>query len=134
MVMAQSFDQDQVIQKLVLGDLDEKILQILNQLCVGKCGVALLRYLDVHANSLHTLEDIAYSLRESCSDVECGLNTLQELGLACELRIAGISFFGATPDQNGRVRIRELRAWQERWRVRIKRIERLVDGKPEITD
>jgi hypothetical protein len=129
MLTAQGFDQDRVIRELVFSDLDEKILSLLDQLCIRQCDVSLLRYLDAHSQSLHTVEDIAFSLRENCADVQCALTALVDLGYACELNVAGTCFFGATTDQNHRARMRELCAWQDRWRARIQRIEQVLDGK-----
>ena len=129
MLTTPGLEHDRIIQELVLSDLDEAILSLLDQLGVRKCGVSLLRYLDAHSPSLHTVEDIAFSLHENSVDVQCALTALIDLGLACELNAAGTRFFGAPTDEHHRARMRELCDWQDRWRARIQRIERLIDGK-----
>ena len=129
MLVASGLEQDQIIQELVFSDLDETILSLIEQLSVRKCGVSLLRYLDAHSPSLHTVEDIAFSLHEISVVVQCALTALIDLGLAYELNVASTCFFGVTTDEHHRARVRELCAWQDRWLARIQRIERLIDGK-----
>ncbi len=124
-----SFDDDKGAQELVFSELDEKIQDLFARVCVRKCGAALLRYLDTTNNSLHTIQDIAYQIREEASEVECGLSTLTELELTRVLRVADLEFFGATTDPARRQLIRDLTLWQDRWHGRIERIEHLVFGK-----
>ncbi len=128
------FDDDKVTQELVLGELDAHIQELFSQICVRKCGVALVRFLEAHANSLHTTQDIAFYLRADDTDVACGLSALAELGLAHAQNIGGLAFFGATTDPAVRQLIRDLCLWQDRWQGRIARIEQLVFGAMQSND
>lgn len=123
-----SFDDDKGAQELVFSELDEKIQEMFARVCVRKCGAALLRYLDTYNNSMHTIQDIAYHIREETTEVECGLRTLTELELARVLRVADLEFFGTTTNPVQRQLMRDLCIWQDRWHGRIARIEQFVFG------
>lgn len=128
MLELDSFDNDKGAQEIVLSDLDETIRDMFARVCMGKCGIALLRFLDANASSLHTAHDIAFHMRAPDAEVECELAALVELGLARVQTAAGLAFFGATTDPARRRLMRDLCLWQNRWQGRIARIEQLVFG------
>jgi hypothetical protein len=135
---AYRFDNEQIAQNLILSELDEKSRALFDQICDRQCGLELLRFLSTHANSLHTIEDIAFYVGKTYAEAECGLSALLELGFARRLDVMGLSFFGALSDPVHAKLVSSFFAWQDRWCTfiaKIARVDQLLDvkGAPGIT-
>jgi hypothetical protein len=137
------FDNEQIALDLVMSELDEKSSSLLALISERKCGFELLRFLNATANSLHTIDDIAFYVGKTCAEVEAGLNALEELGFARRLDVTGLVFFGAPSDPAHRRLLSSLCAWQDRWSAfiaRLARIDQFLDenylilGRAALTD
>ncbi len=114
-------------QTLIAG-LDESVQALFRQLCGLDGGSRLLRFLHANSNSVLTVDDIAYHLKQTPSTVECNLHKLVELGWARRLDLPGLTWFGLTADPQKRKIVRELFAWQEHWNARLERIRLAIEG------
>ena len=137
------FDHEQMAQDLVMSELDEKSKSLLALIYERKCGIELMRFLNARANSLHTIDDIAFYVGKTGTEVEAGLNALVELGFARRLDVMGLVFFGAPSDPAHRRLLSSLCAWQDRWSTFIARLARidqflevqnLTSGRSTLTD
>lgn len=123
------FDDESVLRSMLLTELDEHARALFKQLCLLNCGIQLIRFLLENKHTLATVEGIAYHLNEPPAKVESDVQELENLGLVRQVDVADLALVGVTVDSNRRQLMRDLCAWQERWQVRLARIERAIDGK-----
>jgi hypothetical protein len=102
---------------------------LFKQLGMLNCGIQLVRFLVENKHTLATVEGIAYHLNEPPAKVERDIHALESLGLVRQVEAADLALFGVTMDLNREQLMRDLCVWQERWHVRLARIERAIDGK-----
>jgi len=122
-------DDESLTPEILLAELEQNVRALFNQVCAFDGGGALLRFLDAHANTLMTIDDIAYHLTEANATVESGMRAMAQLGLARKIEVQGFRFYGITTDPAQRQLVRELCAGQDRWHARLERIERSVGEK-----
>lgn len=132
MARFQSVDDESRIERILFDELGTKPRELFDRVRGIDCGCALLRFLDANANSLITVDDIAYHLVETSVMVERGIYALLDLGLVRCVDVEGLVFFGITADSEQRQNVRELCDWQDRWHARLLKIERMVSGKEEL--
>jgi hypothetical protein len=125
----QWFDDETILQSVLLAELDEHTRVLFKQLCMLNCGTKLVRFLLENKHTLATVEGIAYHLDEPPAKVEGDVQELESLGLVRQVEVADLILFGVTMDSNRRQLMRDLCAWQECWQLRLARIERAIDGK-----
>jgi hypothetical protein len=123
------FDDDSVLRSVLLTELDEHTRVLFKQLCTLNCGIQLVRFLVENKHTLATVAGIAYHLNEAPAKVEDDIQELENLGLVRQVDVADLTLFGVTMDSDRRQLMRDLCAWQERWQLRLVRIERAIDGK-----
>jgi hypothetical protein len=123
------FDDESVLRSMLLTELDEHTRTLFKQLGMLHCGIQLVRFLVDNKHTLATVEGIAYHLNEPPAKVEADVHALEKLGLVRQVEVADLALFGVTVDSNGRQSMHDLCTWQERWQVRLARIERAIDGK-----
>jgi hypothetical protein len=114
---------------MLLTELDEHTRALFKQLYRLHCGIQLVRFLVENTHTLATVEGIAYHLNEPPAKVEADIQELANLGLVRQVEAADLTLFGVTVDSNRRQSMHELCTWQERWQVRLARIERAIEGK-----
>lgn len=131
MPQLQWLDDEQLIHDRMLEELEKRMQNMLNQLRGIDGGLALLNFLYANANTLMTIEDIAYFLKQPHTVVERNLYTLVDLGLARWTNVVGLTFFGLTADPERRQLVRDLFDWQKRWQARLARIESVIEGKAQ---
>jgi len=122
-------DDEQLIQDAMFEGVAEHVQELFDQVGALDAGFALLRFLDANANSFKMADDIAYHLKQPQATVEPSLCALVDLGLACRVDAAGMTFFGLTADLGRRQLLRELCAWQDHWYARLARVEDVLVGK-----
>jgi hypothetical protein len=125
----QWFDDESVLRSVLLTELDDHTQVLFKQLCTLNCGIQLVRFLVENKHTLATVEGIAYHLNEPPVKVQADVQELKNLGLVRQVEVADLALFGATVDSSRRQSMRDLCAWQERWQLRLARIERAIDGK-----
>jgi hypothetical protein len=123
------FDNESVLRSVLLTELDEHTRVLFKQLCTLNCGIQLVRFLVENKHTLTTVAGIAYHLNEPPAKVERDVHALENLGLVRQVDVADLALFGVTMDSDRQLLMRDLCAWQERWRVRLARIECAIDGK-----
>jgi hypothetical protein len=123
------FDDESVLRSMLLTELDEHTRMLFKQLCMLNCGIQLVRFLVENKHTLATVEGIAYHLNEPPAKVRVDVQGLENLGLVRQVEVADLALFGVTMDLNREQLMRDLCAWQERWQLRLARIERAIDGK-----
>ena len=123
------FDDESVLRSMLLTELDEHTRMLFKQLCMLNCGIQLVRFLVENKHTLATIEGIAYHLNEPPAKVEADVQELERLGLVRQVEVADLALFGVTVDSNREQLMRDLCAWQERWQLRVARIERTIHGK-----
>lgn len=123
------FDDESVLRSVLLTELDEHTRVLFKQLCMLNCGIQLVRFLVENKHTLATVDGIAYHLNEAPAKVEGDVQELENLGLVRQVDVADLALFGVTMDSDRRQLMRNLCAWQERWQLRLARIERAIDGK-----
>ena len=128
------FDDESVLRSMLLTELDEHTRMLFKQLCMLNCGIQLVRFLVENKHTLATVEGIAYHLNEPPAKVEADVQELENLGLVRQVEVADLALFGVTMDLNREQLMRDLCAWQERWQLRLARIERAIDGKHDRLD
>jgi len=125
----QWLDDEQLVQDLMLRDLGQQVRDLFDQVRALDGGFPLLRFLAANANTLMTIEDIAYFLKKQIAEVEPSLFAMVDIGLARYADVVGLAFFGLTSDPARRQRVRELCDWQDRWNTCLARIGDRFNGK-----
>jgi hypothetical protein len=123
------FDDEAVLRSVLLTELDEHTQMLFKQLCWLNCGIQLVRFLVENKHTLATVAGIAYHLNEAPAKVEGDIQELENLGLVRQVDVADLTLFGVTTDSQRRQLMHDLCTWQERWQLRLGRIERAIDGK-----
>jgi hypothetical protein len=126
---AEWFDDESVLRSVLLTELDEHTRVLFKQLCLLSCGIQLVRFLLENKHTLTTVEGIAYHLNEPAAKVEGDIRELENLGLVRQVEVADLALVGVTVDSKRQLLMRDLCAWQERWQLRLARIERMIDGR-----
>jgi hypothetical protein len=121
-------DDERFIHDRMLEDMERRVRVLFDRLVKLDSGLALLRFFNADANTLRTIEDIAYSLKRPYGEVERGVLALVDLGLVHWTLIAGLAFFGLTKNSEQRKLVRELTDWQDRWFARSDLIKSVLDG------
>jgi hypothetical protein len=129
MAKFQWLDDESNLHEMVYGELDTHLRDLFTQVRLLDGGGTLLRFMQAHANTLSTVDDIAYHLAAPAPAVEKSLRTLVKLGLVRHIDAADITLYGITNDPDRRRLVRDLCAWQDRWHTRLTQIERAIEGK-----
>jgi hypothetical protein len=122
-------DDERLVQDIVLAEAENHVRDLYNQLQALDGGFELLLFLATKGNSLMTVEDIAYFVKRPFSEVKSSLEAMVDLGLLRRADVIGLSFFGITADSMRQQSVRDLCAWRTAWRVRMDRIQSVIDGK-----
>ena len=125
----QWLDDEQSIQDRMLEGVEKRLRDLYDQLHTLEDGLPLLRFLHENANTLMTIEDIAYFLKRPYAALEASLYSMVDLGLTRSVDAAGVVFFGLTRDRERLQLVRDLFAWQDHWRARSTLMERVLEGK-----
>ncbi len=134
MTRFQWLDDETHIRQLVLEELGAGTKDLFAQVSLFECGCSLLRFLDQHANTLMTIDDIAYHLVEPYEEVACSLEKMIEMGLVRRVEAAGLVLYGVSQEMDERRLIHDLCQWQDRWLARLAEIERVINGKSMSLD
>lgn len=129
MVMVDSIRADKVLETLLLAELDEKEQAVFSKVSALDYGTSLLSFLDSNSNTMSTADAIAFRIGRDQQAVESTLHELAELGLVRRLDV-GPTLWGLTKDPDSRRLVRDLVSWQNRWHVRLARLDRAVRGLP----
>ncbi len=124
----QWLDDTAGVQKAVLDDLATTAQEWFERISALESGCALVRFFNERANTLLSLEDIAYHLIEPHAVMAGTVDALPKMGLIRCVPVAGVVLFGLTEDPKNRILVHTLCDWQERWRTRAASIERAVQG------
>jgi len=124
----QWLDDDQRTQDWMLEGMVESVQGVFEQVRALDGGLPLLGFLAAHAHSLQTSDDIAYHLNQAPAVVAQDLQSLVALGLARQVDMLDLTFFGMMTDPERGGLVRELVAWQALWTTRQARIERVING------
>ena len=124
-------DDETVLPSVLLTELNEHTRALFQQIRTFNCGMSIVRFLVENEHTLVTVEGIAFHLNESPVKVAGDIKALEELDLARRVvvNVADLVLFGVTRDSGRRQLMRDLCAWQERWQLRLARIDRTIDGK-----
>lgn len=122
-------DDERLVKDMVLEKAESHVRDLFNRLQALEGGFELLLFLATKANSLMTVEDIAYFVKQPPLTAKSTLEAMVDLGLARRADVVGLAFFGITVDSKQQQSIRDLLAWRSTWRTRADRIESVIDGK-----
>ncbi len=120
------FDDDSMLQRLLLTELDEPTQTLYKYVHALDYGCSLLRLFVTQERTLLTAEDVAFHLNTQKEMVARDLDALVMFGLVRRSEIAGVIFFGWVADSAKSRLVRELFKWQDRWHARLDRIAHLV--------
>lgn len=129
MVMIDSVDADSVLEQLLLAELQIDEKRTFSKVAALTHGTMLLTFLDSNSNTLSAADAIAFRLGADVEAVEAGLSGLLRLGLVRRLDV-GPRLWGLTENPTRRQTVKNLVAWQNRWRVRLAQLDRVVRGVP----
>lgn len=128
MARFQWLDDETHIRQVVLKELGAGTKDLFAQVSSLECGCSLLRFLDQNANTLMTIDDIAYHLVEPYGKVARSLEKMIDIGLVRRVRAAGLVLYGVTDESEKRCLMHSLCQWQDRWFERLAEIERVING------
>ncbi len=134
MARFQWLDDETHMREVVLSELGAGMKDLFAEASSLDGGCPLLRFLDQHANTLMTIEDVAYHLVEPQAKVARALDKMIDLGLVRRVDAAGIVLYGVTELPEKRRLMHNLCEWQDRWRTRLEEIERLINGERRLGD
>jgi hypothetical protein len=126
----QSLDEEQLIRDWMLGGVERKLQSLFDQVRPLDGGFAIVRFLEGRPDTLSTIEDIAYFLKQPFATVEWGLNALVDLGVARCTRVVGLAFFGLTANPEQRQLVRELCDTLDLWQARLAKAGSVISGGP----
>ncbi len=129
MTRFQWLDDESRVQEMVCGELNPHLRELFIDVRRIDGGLALLRLLNSHPNTLRTIDDIAFHLQRSAPSVEKSLRGMVNLDLVRRIEAAGVTVYGITRDPNRARQVAELCEWQDRWHQRLAQIEQLVNGR-----
>lgn len=119
------------LETLLLAELGQLERNLFAQVASLPCGIPLLAFLHEQPNTFSTLDSITFRLNKSQSAVESSLQGLLKLGLVQRLDV-GLTLWSLTSDAEMRQAAGELVQWQNRWRVRLARVEQAIEGKLSV--
>ncbi len=125
-------DESQLLE-VVYGELDTQLSNLVAQIRPIDGGFALLRFFKSNANTLRTVDDIAYYLHQAPPAVERSLRAMVKLDLVRRVEVGGVTWFGITKDPDRRRMVYDLCAWQDRWRKRLAQIDQVINGKSGLS-
>ncbi len=128
MMTQEWFDKEVLTQEFVLAELDKPARLLHRRIQALHCGSKLLYHLSTHPNSFWTVEDLAYRLQQSPSDVTHDLQALSELRLIRQMQVAGITLYGITSNSHRQKLVRDFFDWQARWQSRLQRLATLISN------
>ncbi len=128
MAQLQWLNDERLDREDVFEEMPEPIRHLFDQVSACDGGMPLLRTLEANPNTFKTAEDLAYSVQQPQAAVEGSLYALVNLGLVQWMNVAGLVFFGLTPNPDQRQAAHDLCAWQDRWHARLAHIEQVVNG------
>lgn len=128
------FDDLLDLRHALVGELDKEAQALFTRLSRLPSGLALLRVLHAHANTLFTLEDIAYKVGSAPERVGRDLDTLITDGLVRRVSLTDTCFYGLTTEPARRRIIHQLMGWQDRWHQRLARLEQVIRGESVPSD
>ncbi len=128
MARFQWLDDETQIRQVVFGELGTSMKDLFAQVSSLEGGCSLLRFLDQHANTVMTIDDISYHLVEPHAKVARSLGKMIDLGLVKRVEAAGLELYGVTEQPEKRRLMHNLCLWQDRWLARLEEIERLING------
>ncbi len=121
-------DADFPLESLLLAELGAVERDLFENVSSLPCGIPLLAFLDENPNTFSTVDSIAFRLNQSHEAVEASLLGLLAEGLVQRLDV-GPTLWSLTSDRRMRHASSELVNWQKRWRVRLARVEKAIEGK-----
>lgn len=116
-------------EKTLLAGLEPQARKLFLKARRLKCGCPILRFLNQRGTLLITVDDIAYNLGTSKSEVARDLQALIRLGLVSRVSVVGVVFFGLTEEPGMRHAVRDLCRWQDHWHQCLSDIEGIVNGR-----
>lgn len=132
MAKFQWLNDESQFEQVVYGELDARLSDVVAQIRLVEGGFALLRFLKSNANTLRTVDDIAFRLHQPTPAVEKSLRTMSKLNLVRRIQAGGVTWFGMTQDPDRGRLVRDLCAWQDRWRSRLAKIDQAINGRPGL--
>ncbi len=114
--------------RALLADLDDNARPLFAQVRKLDGGLSLLRLLHSKANTVLTVDDLAYHLNQAAPVVERTLRRLVELGWARQIDLKDCSWFGLTTDPQRRQLVAELVTWQDGWNARLEQMRHTING------
>ncbi len=115
---------------ILLSDLNEQARALFEQVCDLDLGLLLLHFLQTHRQTFMTADDIAFQLGEAPKSVEKDLTALVRLGVVEKADFSEVTLFRLTSQPPKRRIVSELAAWQDRWNIRLAKLNRLLLGLP----
>lgn len=122
-------DDERIVQDMLFEDAENHVRDLFCRLLALDGGFDLLLFLATKANSLMTVEDIAYFVKQPPTTIKSTLEAMVDLGLARRADVVGLAFFGLTTDSKQQQSIHDLLTWRTKWRSRADRIGSVIDGK-----
>ncbi len=132
MTKFQWLNDESQFEQVVYGELDARLSAVVDQIRLVEGGFALLWFLKSNANTLRTVDDIAFRLRQPTATVEKSLRAMSKLNLVRRVQAGGVTWFGMTLDPDRGRLVRDLCAWQDRWRSRLAKIDQAINGGPDL--
>ncbi len=132
MAKFQWLNDESQLQEMVFGELDSRLSDLVAQIRLVDGGFALVRFFKANANTLRTVDDIAFRLHQAAPAVEKGLRAMMKLNLVQRVEAGGVTWFGMTRDPERRRMVHDVCGWQDRWRARLAQIEQVVNGIPSL--
>lgn len=119
-----------LLEEMMSAELEPPVRELFARVRELDQGCSVLRVLFRRPNVMLTLDDIAYHAARPSAVVEGSILAMVEMGLAREIVVAGIAWFGLTKDQEIHQSVSKLIRWQDRCHRRLAEIARMVDGQP----
>lgn len=127
----QSLDGERLIQDWMLKGVERNLQSLFDEVRALDGGFQLLRFLEGRPDTLTTVEDIAYFLKQPFGTVEWTLGALVDLRVARCTKVVGLSFFGLTVEPERRELARELCETLDRWQARLAHAGSVISGRPQ---
>ncbi len=127
MVMINSVNGDRVLEAVLLAELGPREQAIYDQVSEVEGGFPLLDFLVENPNTLATSDILALKIGEDAENVERALEMMESIGLVRRLEIGPI-LWGLASSSEDLEPMTNLVAWQNRWRVRLADLDRVISG------
>lgn len=118
---------DYALVEFLLAELTPVERDLFKAVANQPCGVSLLAFLTDRANTFSSVDSIAFRLDLPAEAVMTSLWGLFELGLANRLDV-GPTLWRLTCDPDRAALAKDLIGWQKRWRIRLGRVHRVLQG------